>query len=198
MKSFRNFFQLRLLKQQEEQENNVVIDTSSLFSEDVKGELMNLEKVFIPLAVFEEIHRMACVNGNEDSNELSKEEVSIAASFLNEMLLNKKNKWDIIGSRGTGIVGELRKTRIIDLNEESQHQIWRTFKTRTRFLDNRSKNLNPYSTLYDLLGMTDLRVIASARNLQKQGKQSVVLITKDKIMLIIAKEYGLGALESLK
>lgn len=200
---------------QEHQKLNIVVDACLLLTEeDVEIEkLVSLKNVFIPLAIWEQIRRMNSFLKKEikaeklefcelktadySENQILLIRVQRAQLLINDMY--QKKKWEFIGSSGTGIVGILQRTKISELDIDTQDRIMSIVEWRLENSDKYEeyKEIDRDSNLGKLLGLTDLRVIASAIVFQSKKNKRTLLVSGDKIMVLVAKSQNVKALKSL-
>ena len=177
-------------------EFNVVVDTCVLFTGE-ELERLRFFKVWLPYAVWEEVRKQAKIiasGGEEDENKSTpKRELSVsdrkkeATAKITAPLMRKlviKGKWSIFGSAGTGMVGKLMRVCISNLDTYCKTELDYLYRWRRKELD---WNWN----LEDLVGTSDIRVLATALQLMNEGIPNVVLLTKDKTLILVAKSYDI-------
>jgi hypothetical protein len=187
-KKIRNFFwALRKRK------FRFVVDTCIFLNKDDLEKLQFLNKIYIPRAVQEQISRLA--------SEINKEqEIAKKAEILiSEKLSN--GKWQIIGSTGTGLLQAIENKKISDLPQEMIKQLEKIYKKKKDVWDEKREKLKleplkftPQLILKDLIGLNDLRILASCLNLKKINFD-FYLITRDKTLSILANFFGINVIE---
>lgn|GEM_PF-1919283 len=182
----------------------VVVDTSAFLNEEAAKEiglLLRLKNLYVPMGVYGEIQKkLKDISLGKIERSLA-ERVNVISIVLEKML--KRGKWRLESSRELGIVPNLRKIEIFQLEGVFQDKIWSLVKKRMPrtyipIEGNRYQTYNNCTTLEELVGIGDLRVIAVALKLQRQKKNRVVLLTRDKMMTLVAESQGLSVIESLK
>lgn len=173
----------------------VVIDTSGFLNEQAQKELGILLRLnlYIPTGVYQQINRMVMARA---ANGPTLENLRKTQEIIRKMV--EKGKWRLLSSRGSRIVPGLRKIEISHLDSEFQGKIWTLVKKRISNV--RYQGFNDFTTLEDLLGVTDLRVIAGALYLQQQkgNKKEIILFTKDKMMSIVAVSQGVSVKDTFR
>ncbi len=149
--------------------------------------------------------------------ETGREEAKNVVNFIREMVRDNKNWW-MGGSRGTGIVKALSNKRIRELGSSVQDKLNSLYTFRKRaeedgLIDSRligeipemlkkidaekiSETLGNIK-LKDVLGSTDIRILATCVNLKRKHISNLVLVTRDKSVLIIAQALGIDATKKL-
>ena len=181
-------------------EFNIVVDTCTLLSGEERA-ILRYFKVWLPYAVWQEIRRQARVIASGGAEEVEVDENSttpkrdlsvsdrkkeatakITAPLMRKLVI--KGKWSIFGSAGTGMVGKLMRVCISNLDTYCKTELDYLYRWRRKELD---WNWN----LEDLVGTSDIRVLATALQLMNEGIPNVVLLTKDKTLTLVAKSYDI-------
>jgi len=199
-KTLRKLIEARIWAQKHRELNrefNIVVDTCVLLAGEQR-KILRYFKVWLPLAVWQEIRKQAkkiALGGEEDENKLSLEQKSpvsdsgsekekaakITAPLMRKLVI--KGKWIIFGSAGTGMVGRLMRIPISNLNTDCKTELDHLWRRRRKVLD---WNQN----LEELVGTSDLRVLATALQLRDENIPNIILLTKDKTLTLVAKSYG--------
>ena len=202
-KTLRKSIEARIWAQKHRELNrkfNIVVDTCVLLAGEARA-ILRYFKVWLPLAVWQEIRRQAKIiaSGEEeddseqklpvpDSNSEKETAAKITAPLMRRLVI--KRKWSIFGSAGTGMVGRLMRVCISNLDIDCKAELESLCRRRRKALD---WNQN----LEELVGTSDLRVLATALQLTNEGIPNVVLLTKDKILTLVAKSYHIRVISEI-
>ena len=187
---------------------NFVVDTCAFLSSREMDRLVCLKNIWVPRSVWQQIGRMinpasASVDESDEEDYLvlktpQKSEILVnktkEAAQRAEAIMRKKltlRQWKIISSRGTGIVGWLSHRKINELDPEIKKQL-------QTLLKKRSQKFDIEMTLGDLVGSTDLRILAVAIFLlrRKKMENKLIVISEDRILSLIARNQGLKVLRT--
>ena len=189
---------------------HIVVDTCALLSSREIERLACLKNIWVPRSVWQQIGRMVnpelvCVEEPDKEDCLvsktplkseilikkTKEAAQRAEVIMTQML--NKHHWKIISSRGTGIVGWISRRKVDDLDPEIKKEL-------KALLKKRSQKFDPEISLGDLVGSTDLRILAAAIFLLRRKKieNKLVVISEDRILSLISRNQGIKVLRSTK
>jgi len=180
----------------------VVIDACILLDDKDLEKLKYLHYVFIPRAVLEQINRLAINVNAEDTSEMRGQQMAIK---IQSLVLNKirSKKWQIAGSTGTGLLQSIENKKIGEFGKAVVEQLEKLYKRKKEIWNGKRKKLelaplqfDSKLILRDLIGSTDLRIIASCLNLKRKNK-NVILITRDKTLVILAQALGINVKQSV-
>lgn len=181
----------------------IVIDACVLLNKDDLEKLKYLHHVYIPRSVREQISRMAIQAREGVEVEIKDPQLVIEVELL---MLEKieKGKWKVIGSTGTGLLQSIENRKLGEFDEEVVKQLERLYKKKKEIWDGKREKLelapikfDSQLILKDLIGSTDLRIIAACLNLKRTAK-NFYLITRDKALAILAKTFGLEVKEKVE
>lgn len=181
----------------------VIIDACILLNKDDLTKLKYLRHIFIPRAVQEQINRMALATETDDVSDARARQ--LAAEIASVMLKKiKSGKWKIVGSTGTGLLQSIENKKLSEFNEEIIQQLEKMYKKKKEIWDGKREKLelgpikfDSQLILKDLIGSTDLRIIATCLNLKRTAK-NFYLITRDKALAILAKTFGINVKERIR
>jgi rRNA-processing protein FCF1 len=180
----------------------VVVDACILLDDKDLEKLKYLYHVFIPRAVLEQINRLAINANAEDTSEMRGQQMAIK---IQSLVLNKirSQKWQIAGSTGTGLLQSIENKKIGEFGKAVVEQLEKLYKRKKEIWNGKRKKLelaplqfDSKLILRDLIGSTDLRIIASCLNLKRKNK-NVILITRDKTLAILAQALGINVKQSV-
>lgn len=157
--------------------------------------------LWLPYAVWQQIKRMAerveetvgedrvsnteripvFTNGDRAAKEVE--------PIMREMVAG--GKWKIAGSAGTGIVKGLSGEKLSNLRPDTRRDLGSLFRRRRKQVDFDKTTLN------QLVGITDLRILATCLSLRKEFP-NITLITGDKTLGLIAKDKDLRVIETVE
>ncbi|MGB9609228.1 MAG: PIN domain-containing protein [Patescibacteria group bacterium] len=181
----------------------VVVDACILLNKDDLKKLKYLRHVFIPRAVQEQISRMVLQTDTDGTSEARGQQ--LAAEIESEMLEKiKKGKWKVIGSTGTGLLQSIENKKLGEFDQEIVKQLEKLYKRKKEIWNEKREKLelaplkfDSQLILKDLIGSTDLRIIATCLNL-KRTTPNFYLITRDKTLAILAKTFRIDVKERAK
>lgn len=182
----------------------VVIDACILLNKDDLLKLKYLRHVFIPRAVQEQISRMALPAETGNASDTIKAQ-QLAAEVKSVMLKKiKSGKWKIVGSTGTGLLQSIENKKLSEFSDEIIQQLEKLYKKKKEIWDGKREKLelapikfDSQLILRDLIGSTDLRIIAACLSLKKIVPH-FYLITRDKALIILAKTFEIDVKEKVK
>ncbi|MCH7758821.1 hypothetical protein IID20_00460 [Patescibacteria group bacterium] len=176
----------------------VVVDTSALLNKECFEKLLSVKHVFIPIAVWEQLGWIATWGPVYAKDELEKIAIKEMAqnikSKIKKIFDNPKKRWDIIGSQGTGLVPKFAKRTLDDLEKTAKYKLIAHFRNKGEQIDFEK------TTWEDILGIVDLRVLASAYFFQDKSlgnDEELILLVRDTTMSILAYELGIQAITDL-
>lgn len=181
----------------------VVVDACILLNKDDLKKLKYLRYVFVPRAIQEQISRMALQVDTNDASEAKAQQLAAEV----ESMMSKKIKikrWKIIGSAGTGLLQSIENKKLSEFSEETMKELEKIYKKKKKIWDGKREKLelaplqfDSQLILKDLVGSTDLRIIASCLNLKKV-EPHFYLVTRDKVLAILAKTFGIKVKEKIE
>jgi len=183
---------------------NLIIDTCILLSGEDRKRLRYLENIYIPRAVLEQVLRMGLEKEKEDPTHPTAKNIFFVITVLAlEKLL--KNKWHLAGSSKTGLLQSIENKTLAEFDANTAQQFQIIFRRRKREWNQKREKINlapiidPHNiVLRDLIGTTDLRIIAACLSLKEGLKNRTYLVTRDRFLTILAQAMGVTVIKQVK
>lgn len=174
----------------------IVVDTSSLLDNREFARLLYVHEVFIPKPAWVQMRRLGTRGPMQTADTEERAYVQKRAGNTTKRMrkmIGGTKGWDIIYSSGTGLVKKIGQRTLKTLRSPAKQALMSILKGRYQWVDFKT------ITLLDFFGSTDIRVLAAAYHLQEQKKdRTITLLTKDKTMLLVAKDLGLQSVLRLQ
>ncbi|MDD2646692.1 MAG: PIN domain-containing protein [Patescibacteria group bacterium] len=175
---------------------NVVVDTCVLLSGQDRERLKYLKNIYIPRAVLEQVLRMGLQKEKEEDENMHYNIFFIIQIIILQKILNRK--WHVAGSSRSGLLQSIENKTLAEFDTNTAEQLRNIFRKNKREWNLKREKINlapisdPHATaLRDLIGTTDLRIIASCLSLKRTENDKIYLLTRDKSLSVLAQAMGI-------
>ena len=182
----------------------LVIDTCILLSGEDRRRLRYLRHVYIPRAVLEQVLRM----GLEKEKEKPEYPGAVNIFFVITILVLEKliqKKWYLAGSSKSGLLQSIENKTLAEFDANTAQQLQAIFRRRKREWNQKREKINlapivdPHTVaLRDLIGKTDLRIIAACLSLKEKETDKSYLVTRDRSLTVLAQAMGIIVIKQVK